>query len=163
MEKMISGPPEEGPKRAGRTAIEGLAKSSPCEVGMQVSCGDHSEVPQESALRQDTGASGSNTSGTVSGAWNRPFGRQGDARSCAHVAQRSTKIQHSPYDWISEGQERPSNPSQRGENKWDFVRPQLLVQRLLCGHRRLGRTRNSTIHQEPRKTPETARTVGVGS
>ena len=159
---MISGPPEEGPKRAGRTADEGLAKSSTCKVGMQVPCGYRPEISQEGSLRPDTPQSWRDNSGTVSAARHRAFGREGDARPCTYVAQCATEVQHSPYDRVSERQECDSHSPECVENERDLVWAELLVAELLCQHRGLGRRGYSQIHKGPRETPKRTRTVGIG-
>ena len=66
---MLSGPPEEGPKRAGRTASEGLAKSSTCEMVMQVSRGHYPEVSPKGSLRPDSPQGRGDTPGIVPASW----------------------------------------------------------------------------------------------
>lgn len=160
---MINGPPEEGPERAGRTIYEGLAKSSTREVGMQVPGGDHPEVSAESALREDPPTSWRNTSGVVPAARDRDFGGEGDAGSCSPAAERSPEVQHCPHDRLFEGQERNSSPSECAEDKRDFVRPKLLVERVLCQHGWLGRERYSRVHQAPGETPKAASPIEPGT
>ena len=157
--EMINGPPEEGPERAGRTIHEGLAKSSTREVGMQVPCGDHSEVSPKNSLREDSQASWGDTSRVVSTTGYRAFGRESDARPCSYVAEYSSEVQHCPHDWIFEGQERNPSPPERSEDKRHFARPELLVEGVLRKHCRLGRERHSRIHQASGEAPTRTRSV----
>ena len=52
----IKRPAEEGPLGGGNQGgrFEGLAKYGPCQMGMQVSCGIYTQVPEKGAVRQFT-------------------------------------------------------------------------------------------------------------
>ena len=151
--------PRKALKGQGGPFMKDWQSQAPREVGMQVPCGDHSEVSPKNSLREDSQASWGDTSRVVSTTGYRAFGRESDARPCSYVAEYSSEVQHCPHDWIFEGQERNPSPPERSEDKRHFARPELLVEGVLRKHCRLGRERHSRIHQASGEAPTRTRSV----
>ena len=67
------------------------------------------------------------------------------------------------HDRLFGGQERNPSPSECTEDKRDFVGRKLLVERVLCRHRGLGRERHSRVHQAPGETPKATGSIESGA
>lgn len=113
---------------------EGLDKSSTCEMGMQVPCGDPAEVSEESVLREGSAENRGDTSRSVPPERCGLGRRQGDAGSHSHVGECAAEVQHSHDNWIFEGKECGSHPSAGIGNERDPVWPELLGTRVLRKH-----------------------------
>src|SRR5512138_2493029 len=98
-----------------------MAESGPREVGVQVPCGDCTEISQESHLWQTAAADWGNVSPVVPAKGDRTAGRTCPGGSCAHVAQRAAAVQHCDDGGVSQGQECDSDSSGIRESPWDAV------------------------------------------
>src|SRR5262249_39420244 len=98
----------------------GLRKPKPHQVGLQISCGVHSQVPQEDAVCgiETTSRGGVPQAGPAKGKPHR--GRSSDAGPCPHDDLHSTKIRRFAGDRLYQGKSAIHLALVYGERKRNF-------------------------------------------
>src|SRR5262249_23178952 len=125
-----------------------LRKPKPHQMGLQISCGVHSQVPQEDVVCgiEAPSRGGVPQVGLSKGKPHR--GRSSDAGPCPHDDLHSTKVRGFAGGWLYQGKERnPSGPGLWGEEA-QFCGAALLGQRVLRLDRRSRRSGDPGIHQK---------------
>ncbi len=122
---------QEGPVGQEGGAYARLAKPVPCEVGVQVTRRDHTEVPPKSLLRK-IASDWADPARVVSSTRDRADGRSRDARPCAPVSEHTAEVQRGARDRVSQRKECSPDPSGVTSRASDDGTPLLVNGVLAC-------------------------------
>ncbi len=135
---MIGEPPEEGSEGPGRSANEGLAESSTCEMGVQVSRSDFAEVSAESVVWEGAPRNREDPEGIVQAKRDRTGGRERRVGPYPHGIGDTAEIQCGDDDGVSERQECSEDTPGTDEDKRNAVWPEYLGSGVLREHSGIG-------------------------
>src|SRR5215510_9130726 len=133
----------------------------PRDMGAQVPCRVHAEVPQEVAVWTNQAALGKCIPRACPAQGMPDRERALDARSCAHVDIDSTEVFGVRGDRVFEREELDLDCAERGTQATEFSGSQVLGQRLLRFDRGAGRGDDSRLHQGSRDGGQAARSVAT--